>query len=96
MLAEPREFVGSESPCTPFCFADQPQLAAGSPGLCDDFGVHGRLPDALGGPQDDADPDQVIDHGGGPGTSRTTRLNMTYQIGGRQGVCNRLAERMSL
>jgi len=31
-----------------------------------------------------------------PGTSRTTRLNMTDQVGGRQGVGNRLAERMSL
>ena len=77
VLPQPGELIGAGSPRAPLGLADQPQLAAGAPGLLDDLRTHGELPDALAGPQYDANPDQVIDHGRGPGTRRAPRLNMS-------------------
>jgi len=80
-LAQSGELVGGGSPRAPLGLGDPPQLAAGSLGLGDDLGVYRKLPDALGGPQDDADPDQVIDHRRRPGASRTARLDVADQLG---------------
>jgi hypothetical protein len=61
-------------------------------------GLTGSVPDALGGPQNNAYPDQVVDHccWSGTGTLRTTRLHMPNKVGGCEGECSALAERMLL
>jgi hypothetical protein len=96
VLAQPGKFVVGRSPIVPFGLADQPQLTAGRPRLLHDLGNHRKLPDALGSSQNDADPDQIVDHGRGAGTLRTARLYMSDQVRGGEGMRNGLAERMPL
>lgn len=96
MLPQELEFIGGWPSRAFLGLADQAQLATGAPRLLHDLGIHGKLLDALGGSQNYADPDQVVDHGRRTGSLRTTRLHVPNEIGSREGVRNGLAERMSL
>lgn len=96
VLSQSGEFLFGRSPGAPLGLADQSQLAAGCLSLVDDLRAHWELPYALGGPQNDANPDQVIDYGRGAGTLCAARLHMPNQVRGSKGVRNGLAERMPL
>ena len=96
VLAQPRELVCGWPSRAFSGLADQSQLAAGGPCLLHDTGIYRKLPDALGSPQHNSNPDQIVDHGRGAGIRRAARLHMPDQVGGREGVRNGFAERMPL
>jgi hypothetical protein len=96
MSPKPREFVGGRPPSAFLEFADQSQFATGAPRLLHNFWTHRKFFDALGGSQNDADPNQIVDDGRWASTLRATCLNVPNEIGGREGVRNGLAERVAL
>ena len=94
MFPKPREFVGGRPSSALLRFADQAQLATGAPCLLDDLWNYRKLLDALGGSQNDADPDQVVDHGRRSSALRTTRLHVPNEVRRRELVSNGLTERV--
>ena len=81
MFAQPGEFVSGRPSRSLAGLADQAEFAAGGARLLDDLGTHRKLPDALGGPQNNTYPDQVVDHCCGSSTFHTARLHMPDQVG---------------
>lgn len=96
VLAQPHKFVGGRPPRALPGLAYRTQFAAGGARLLDNLRAHWKFPDALGGSQDDANPDQVVDHGRWSGAVRTARLYMPNKVGGREGERIGFAERMPL
>lgn len=96
MFAQPGEFVSGRPSRSLAGLADQAEFAAGGARLLDDLGTHRKLPDALGGPQNDTDPDQVIDDGGWTGAACTARLHMPNKVSGCQIERIGFAERVAL
>ncbi len=85
MLPQPFEFLGGRPPCAPPRLADEAQLATGCPRLLHDLRPHRKLLDALGSPKNNADPDQVIEHGRRSGAIRATQLHVPNEVGGSEG-----------
>ena len=96
VVAQLLEFSGSRPPRALARLADEAQLRARIACLLDDLRPHRKLPDALGGPQHDAGPDQVIRDRCGSCAFGAPRAHMIDQRGGRQGECVALAERVAL
>ena len=89
VFSKPSELFGARPASAPPGLANQPKLAAGSSGLLNDFRVHGKLLDPLGGTQHDADPDQVVEHGRRACALSASGLHMPDQV--RAGQCVRLS-----
>ena len=96
ILAQPCEFIRRRPPHPPARFADQTQFPARVARQLHDLGEDRQFFDTASGSQDDADPDQVICHGGRSGAFSAPRANVIDQHRGGQVHGVHLAERMAL
>lgn len=96
VVAQLLEFPGGRPPSAFARLADEAQLRARIACFLDDLGPYRKLPDALGGPEHNPGPDEVVRNRRRSRALGAPRAHVIDQRGGRQGECVALAERMAL
>src|SRR5579863_6892822 len=96
VVAQLLELPVSRPPSAPARLADEAQLRARIACLLDDVGPYRKLSDALGGPEHDPRPCEVVRNRRRSCALGAPRAHMINERRGRQGECVALAERMAL